>query len=78
MIDSGAAAKEVTFTNTFYRPPTVGIAAFNLLSGDSYEVTSVTHTTYGHFKDSSNSSVDRKFEYATRASALNRPNDGNA
>ena len=65
LIDSGAAAKEVTFTNAFYRPPTVGIAAFNLLSGDYYEVTSVTRTGFTvHFKDSSNSSVDRKFEYA--------------
>ena len=65
LIDSGAAAKEVTFTNAFYRPPTVGIAAFNLLSGDYYEVTSVTRTGFTvHFKNSSNSSVDRKFEYA--------------
>lgn len=65
LIDSGAAAKEVTFTNAFHKPPTVGIAAFNLLSGDYYELTSVTRTGFTvHFKDSSNSSVDRKFEYA--------------
>ncbi len=65
LIDSGAAAKTVTFANAFYSPPTVGIAAFNLLSGDYYEITSVTRTGFTvHFKDSSNLSVDRKFEYA--------------
>ena len=64
VIESGAAAKAVTFTNAFYEAPTVGITAFNLLSGDYYEVTSVTRTGFTvHFKDSSNSSVDRDFQY---------------
>ena len=64
VIESGAAAKAVTFTNSFYEAPTVGITAFNLLSGDYYEVTSVTRTGFTvHFKDSSNSSVDRDFQY---------------
>ena len=63
-IASGAAAKAVTFTNAFYQAPTVGITAFNLASGDYYEVTSVTRTGFTvHFKDSSNSSVDRNFQY---------------
>lgn len=61
---SGAGAKAVTFTNAFYEAPTVGITAFNLASGDYYEVTSVTRTGFTvHFKDSSNSSVDRNFQY---------------
>ena len=64
VIESGAAAKVVTFTNAFYEAPTVGITAFNLGSGDYYEVTSVTRTGFTvHFKDSSNSSVDRDFQY---------------
>lgn len=64
VIESGAAAKAVTFTNAFYEAPTVGITAFNLRSGDYYEVTSVTRTGFTvHFKDSSNSSVDRNFQY---------------
>jgi hypothetical protein len=63
-IASGAAAKAVTFTNAFYQAPTVGITAFNLASGDYYEVTSVTRTGFTvHFKDSSNSSIDRNFQY---------------
>ncbi len=63
-IASGAGAKAVTFTNAFYQAPTVGITAFNLASGDYYEVTSVTRTGFTvHFKNSSNSSVDRNFQY---------------
>ena len=63
-IASGAAAKTVTFTNAFYQAPTVGVTAFNLASGDYYEVTSVTRTGFTvHFKNSSNSSIDRNFQY---------------
>lgn len=63
-IASGAAAKAVTFTNAFYQTPSVGVTAFNLASGDYYEVTSVTRTGFTvHFKDSSNSSIDRNFQY---------------
>ena len=63
-ITSGAAAKAVTFTTAFYEAPTVGITAFNLASGDYYELTSVTRTGFTvHFKDSSNSSVSRNFQY---------------
>lgn len=61
---SGAGAKAVTFANAFYEAPTVGITAFNLASGDYYEVTSVTRTGFTvHFKNSSNSSIDRNFQY---------------
>jgi hypothetical protein len=63
-ITSGAAAKVVTFTNAFYQAPSVGVTAFNLASGDYYEVTSVTRTGFTvHFKNSSNSSIDRNFQY---------------
>tara|TARA_Y100000592_G_scaffold97695_1_gene168977 strand:- start:3011 stop:4489 length:1479 start_codon:yes stop_codon:yes gene_type:complete len=63
-IASGAAAKAVTFTNAFYQAPSVGVTAFNLASGDYYEVTSVTRTGFTvHFKDSSNSSINRNFQY---------------
>jgi predicted phage tail protein len=63
-IASGAGAKAVTFTTAFYEAPTVGITAFNLASGDYYELTSVTRTGFTvHFKNSSNSSVDRNFQY---------------
>ena len=63
-VASGAGAKAVTFTNAFYEAPTVGITAFNLASGDYYELTSVTRTGFTiHFKDSSNGSVSRNFQY---------------
>ena len=64
VLDSTAAVKSVTFKTPFYEAPAVGITAFNLRSGDYYEVTSVTRTGFNvHFKDSSNSSVDRSFQY---------------
>lgn len=63
-IASGAGAKVVTFTNAFYQAPSVGITAFNLATGDYHEVTSVTRTGFTvHFRNSSNSSVDRNFQY---------------
>jgi hypothetical protein len=63
-ITSGAAAEAVTFTNAFYEAPTVSITAFTLASGDYYELTSVTRTGFTvHFKNSSNSSVSRSFQY---------------
>ena len=63
-IASGAGAKAVTFDNAFYQAPTIGITASNLASGDYYEITSVTRAGFTvHFKDSSNSSVDRNFQY---------------
>jgi hypothetical protein len=64
LIASGSAAKAVTFTNAFYEAPSVGITAFNLQSGDYYEITSVSRTGFTiHFKDSTNSSVSRNFQY---------------
>ena len=67
--DSGG--KVVTFTNAFFQdgvfyntPPSIGITAFNLASGDYYEVTSITRTGFTvKFKDSSNAVIDRNFQY---------------
>ena len=67
--DSGG--KAVTFTNAFFQdgvfyntPPSIGITAFNLASGDYYEVTSITRTGFTvKFKDSSNAVIDRNFQY---------------
>jgi hypothetical protein len=61
---SGAGAKAVTFANAFYQEPSVGITAFNLASGDYYEVTSTTRTGFTvTFKNSSNAAIDRNFQY---------------
>lgn len=63
-IDSGAGAKAVTFAKAFYQAPSVGITAFNMASGDYYEVTSVSRTGFTvTFKNSSNAAIDRTFQY---------------
>jgi len=72
---SGAGAKAVTFTNSFFvgtssllgantNLPSVGINAQNMVSGDYFEVSSVSGTGFTvHFKNSSNASIDRNFTY---------------
>ena len=61
---SGAAAKVVTFTDAFYQEPGIGITAFNLASGDYYEVTSASRTGFTiTFFNSSNTAISRNFQY---------------
>ena len=74
-IASGAGAKSVTFDHPFFtgtsallgansNPPAIGITAFNMASGDFFELTSITSTGFSvHFKNSSGSSVDRNFNF---------------
>jgi hypothetical protein len=63
-IASGAGAKDVTFTNAFYQTPNIGITAFDLDSGDYYRVTSTSRTGFTvTFYNSSNTAVDRDFQY---------------
>ena len=67
--DSGG--KAVTFTNAFFQdgvfyntPPSIGITAFNLASGDYYEVTSISRTGFTvKFKNSSNAVISRNFQF---------------
>ena len=67
--DSGG--KAVTFTNALFQdgafyntPPSIGITAFNLASGDYYEVTSITRTGFTvTFKNSSNAVINRNFQF---------------
>ena len=75
-IASGAGAKNVTFTNTFFTG-TAGLGGVNsnlpsvaiqpvgtFASGDYFEVTNVSGTGFTvHFKNSSNASIDRNFTY---------------
>jgi predicted phage tail protein len=72
---SGAGAKAVTFTHPFFvgtssllgansNLPSIGINAQNMVSGDYFEVSSVSGTGFTvHFKNSSNASIDRNFTY---------------
>jgi predicted phage tail protein len=74
-IASGAGAKSITFDHPFFtgtsallgansNPPAVGITAFNMASGDFFELSSITGSGFTvHFKDSSGSSVDRNFNF---------------
>jgi len=74
-IASGAGAKAVTFNSPFFtgtsallgansNPPAIGITAFNMASGDFFELTSIASTGFTvHFKNSSGSSVDRNFNF---------------
>ena len=75
-IASGAAAKNITFTNTFFTG-TAGLGGVNsnlpsvaiqpvgtFASGDYFEVTNVSGTGFTvHFKNSSNASINRNFTY---------------
>ncbi len=75
VIASGAGAKAVTFTNSFFTGtsvllgvnsniPSVGINAQNMASGDFFEVSNISGTGFTvHFKNSSNASIDRNFTY---------------
>jgi len=74
-IASGAGAKAITFNSTFFtgtsallgansNPPAIGITAFNMASGDFFELSSITGSGFVvHFKNSSGSSVDRNFNF---------------
>ncbi len=74
-IASGAGSKSITFDSPFFtgtsallgansNPPAIGITAFNMASGDFFELSSITGTGFTvHFKNSSGSSVDRNFNF---------------
>ena len=63
-IASGAGAKAITFDDAFYQEPSIGITAFNLASGDYYEVTSASRTGFTiTFYNSSNTAISRNFQY---------------
>ena len=63
-IASGAGAKAVSYTNAFYQTPSLGLTAFNMQSGDYYEITSPTRSGFTvTFYDSSNTAISRNFQY---------------
>ena len=75
-VASGAGAKAVSFANAFWSgtaslggtnayPPSVGITAQNMQTGDFFEVSSVTGTGFTvTFKNSSGTAVDRNFTWS--------------
>ena len=74
-IASGAGAKVITFTDSFFTGtssiggvnsnlPSIGITAQNMTSGDFFELSNISGTGFTvHFKNSSNASIDRNFTY---------------
>ena len=74
-IASGAGAKAVLFTDSFFTGtsaiggvnsnlPSIGITAQNMASGDFFELSNISGAGFTvHFKNSSNASVDRNFTY---------------
>ncbi|MGA1404561.1 MAG: host specificity protein J, partial [Ilumatobacteraceae bacterium] len=68
-VASGAGTKSVTFVHPFYTAgstifPSVGIAAFNLGSGEYYTITNVTGAGFDiTFRDSGGTAVDRNFTW---------------
>jgi len=66
-IASGTGAKVITFVPPFKVLKGVGIAAGNLQSGDYYAITSKSATGFTiTFYDSSDTAVDRTFDYVAR------------
>ena len=62
-----AAAYAVTFPEAFYQPPTIGINAYNLATGDYYFLDPASVTTTGftvEFRTSAGSLVGRQFSYS--------------
>lgn len=63
-ISTTAAAYTVTYAKAFYETPALGVTAFNLGTGDYYEITSPTRTGFTvTFKNSGGTAVSRQFQY---------------
>jgi predicted phage tail protein len=63
-LTSGASTLSVTFNEPFYQAPSLGVTAFNMATGDFYEVASITRTGFQvTFKDSGSTPISRQFTY---------------
>jgi hypothetical protein len=63
-ITSGAGSYAVTYTKAFYQTPALGLTAFNLSTGDYYEITSASRTGFTvTFRNSAGTAVSRQFQY---------------
>jgi len=63
-ITSGAGSYAVTYSKAFYATPAIGITAFNLATGDYYEVTSASRTGVTvTFRNSAGTAISRNFQY---------------
>jgi predicted phage tail protein len=63
-ITSGTASYAVTYAKAFYQTPALGLTAFNLNTGDYYEITSASRTGFTvTFRNSAGTAVSRQFQY---------------
>lgn len=63
-VTTSTSAYTATFTKPFYQAPAVGLTAFNMATGDYFEVSGVTRTGFQvTFKNSGGSAVSRQFNY---------------
>jgi len=67
-ITSGAGSLTQNYNLQFMIPPALGITAQDMETGDYYEITNKTTTSFDiMFKNSSNTPVSRTFDYIARA-----------
>jgi len=61
---SDASGTTITFVNSFYATPSIGISAQGLQTGDYYQITSKSKTAFTiRFYNSSNTGISRTFDY---------------
>ena len=61
---ASASGQAITFTNSFYATPSIGISAQGLQTGDYYQITSKSKTAFTiRFYNSSNTGISRTFDY---------------
>ena len=61
---SGTGTKAITYTNSYYATPSVGISAQGMATGDYYSITSKSKTGFTiQFFDSSNSGISITFDW---------------
>ena len=61
---ASASGTTITFTNSFYATPSIGISAQGLQTGDYYQITSKSKTAFTiRFYNSSNTGISRTFDY---------------
>jgi hypothetical protein len=64
ILTAPAATYSATFASGFYQPPSVGITAYNMATGDYFTISSVTDTGFQvAFMNSAGTAVSRQFTY---------------
>jgi predicted phage tail protein len=65
ILESNTSAPTITFTSAFYQAPSVGVTAYDLATGDYYEITNVTTTGFDiTFRNAAGTALNaRKFTY---------------